>query len=728
MRKFIAVCGFLYCENLYADYTGSLPNNITLQNNENQMHKLTSICGNQYCYAGLPSAFNPNAYNFSYTTSSGTSSLTIQSVTPQNNINQTQSIFYMGKLSVGANSSLTLKEFHTISIQSGIALQSGATLDMIMQKGSKINASEFGPSSKIILSHNADIYLSSGATLNVRNMDFFILDSIASIQNGATMDIESNTIRIQNALRNYGTLKLQGNVWNVGQSKTGINLATSSFINTEGNVTIQGDFYNGGEPTADKNQNSWWQNDAPSPGGGDLISYGGYIHIIGKLTNQQGKENINTQNSSLQIYGGTVKVDKGMINDSSSTLLFGVYKGQMGKLDGDLTNNGRVVIDTTGVSMGTHDLITGTIKGDTNFDIIFKNGANEFIDANMQNGTLHIEADSVKINAFKSTLSHNEASIINALDSQINGIYTYGGSTFLRNVSYNTEYGLKKSFINMPLAILDSMQASFVQFSDTKKLNLAIFGGGIIADGASGGMGGIQAFYSTGINSHLLSAHFVYGYGSTHQLSDVYVGTLQSSALGFTLMDRILLGAVSMDIGLRGTFGFFTMQDMLTFSNVSMKLLGNFNVYNLQSDIMLNYPIIMKDFTITPAIGLRQSAIINSAYKNASSMQIQNNGYINHITSLVLGLNAEYRLDFGSIFANMIYDQILYNPIKSFTIALNNQNITLDTIPLRYGIHVNSGANWQINSNKQISLQAFYKMSKSLSHIIGLQADFRYQF
>lgn len=493
-------------------------------------------------------------------------------------------------------------------------------------------------------------------------------------------------------------------------------------------LSIQGDFYNGGEPTADKNQNSWWQNDAPSPGGGDLITYGGYIHITGKLTNQQGKENINTQNSSVQIYGSTVKVDKGMINDSSSTLLFGVYKGQMGKLEGDLTNNGRVVIDTTGVGMGTHNLITGTIKGDTNFDIIFKNGANEFIGANIQNGTLHIEEDSTKINAFKSTLSNNEASIINALDSQINGIYTYGGSTFLRNVSYNTEYGLKKSFINMPLAILDSIQTSFMQFSDTQKLNLAIFGGGIIADGASGGMGGIQAFYSTGINSHLLSAHFVYGYGSTQQLSDVYSGTLQSNALGFTLMDRILFGVVSMDIGLRGTFGFFTMQDMLTFSNVSMNLGGNFNVYNLQADIMLNYPIIMQDFTITPAIGLRQSAIINGAYKNASSMQIQNNGYTNHITSLVLGLNAEYGLNFGSIFANMIYDQILYNSIKSFAIALNNQNITLDTIPLTYSINVNSGANWQINSNKQISLQAFYKMSKSLSHIIGLQADFRYQF
>lgn len=728
MRKLIAIFGFLSYENLYADYTGRLPSNITLQNNESQTHKLTSTCGNQYCYAGLPSAFNPNAYDFSYTTSSGTSSLTIQSVTPANNINQTQSILYMGKLSVGANSALTLKDFHTISIQNGITLQSGATLDMTMQKGGKINASEFGPSSKIILSRNADIYLSSGATLNASNMEFFILDSIAYIQNGATMNIESNTIRIQNALKNYGTLKLQGSVWNVGQSGNGIDLATSNFINTEGNVTIQGDFYNGGKPTADSNQNSWWQNDAPSPGGGNLITYGGYIHVTGKLTNQQGKENINTQNSSVQIYGSTLKVDKGMENDSFSTLLFGAYKGQMGKLEGDLTNNGRVVVDTTGIGMGVHELITGTIQGNANFDIIFKNGSNEFINANMQNGTLHIEADSTKINAFKSTLSHNEKSIINALDTQLNGIYTYGGSTILRNVSYNTEQGLKRNFINMPLAILDSMQSSFMRFSDTQTLNLAAFGGGIISDGISGGIGGIQAFYNIDINSHLLAAHFVYGYGTTQQSSDVYTGALQSHALGFTLIDRILLGVVSMDIGLRGAFGFFTMQDMLNFSGVSMKLGGNFNAYNLQADITINYPIEMQNFTLTPSIGLRQSAIIESAYKNASSMQLQNNGYTNHITSLALRLNAEYELEPVSIFANMIYDQNLYNSINSITIALNNQNITLDSMPLTYSINVDSGVNWQINSNMQTSLQAFYKMSKSLSRIIGLQANFSYQF
>ena len=107
--------------------------------------------------------------------------------------------------------------------------------------------------------------------------------------------MESSTIRIQNVVKNSGTLELNGVVWNVGQSTNGIDLATSNFSNTEGNVKVNGDFNNGGKPTADTIAGSFWQNDAPSPGGGDLVNYGGTIHITGKLINQQGAEGSRTQ-------------------------------------------------------------------------------------------------------------------------------------------------------------------------------------------------------------------------------------------------------------------------------------------------------------------------------------------------------------------------------------------------------------------------------------------------
>ena len=176
MKNKVIILVLLSCHALHADYTGHLPSSIVLQNGENASHNLTAICGNQYCYAGLPSAFNPNAYDFSYSTNNGTSSLTINAAMPQGTT-QTLSIFYVGNLSVGSNSKLSLNDFHTLSIQKGLSLGANATLELTLQKGKKINASEFGPSSKVIFSRNADLTLHSGALLNATNMDFFIVDS-----------------------------------------------------------------------------------------------------------------------------------------------------------------------------------------------------------------------------------------------------------------------------------------------------------------------------------------------------------------------------------------------------------------------------------------------------------------------------------------------------------------------------------------------------------------------
>ncbi|BDB64711.1 hypothetical protein T36_1168 [Helicobacter cinaedi] len=203
------------------DYTGRLPSQITLQNGTSQSHNLIAKCGNQYCYAGLPGDFINNAYDFSYSTSSGTSHLSIHAITPQNPINQTLSIFYVGKLNVGSNSNLEINDFHTISFQRGLTLNANSSLEIILQKGNKINASEFGASSKMVLSRHANLYAT--------NMDFFILDSQAFIDKNAIMRVEADTIRIHNTLHNYGTLNLQGEVWNVGASPNGISLATSIF-------------------------------------------------------------------------------------------------------------------------------------------------------------------------------------------------------------------------------------------------------------------------------------------------------------------------------------------------------------------------------------------------------------------------------------------------------------------------------------------------------------------
>lgn len=728
MKKEVVILVLLSCHALHADYTGHLPSSIVLQNGENASHNLTATCGNQYCYVGLPSDFNPNAYDFSYSTNNGTSSLTINAAMPQGTT-QTLSIFYVGNLSVGSNSKLSLNDFHTLSIQKGLSLGANATLDLTLQKGQKINASEFGPSSKVIFSRNADLTLHSGALLNATNMDFFIIDSKTTIHSGATLKVESNTIRIQNVLQNSGTLEVNGSVWNVGQSTNGVELATSNFSNMEGNVKVGGDFNNGGKPTADTIAGSFWQNDAPSPGGGDLVNYGGTIHITGRLINQQGVEGGRTQNSSVQIYGGKIKVDGGMTNEAHSTLIFGAYKGKMGQLEGSLTNNGKVVVDTAGVAMGSHSLIAGQISGDTNFEVIFRSGANEFIGANVVNGALEIKADSAKIQDFQHTLTDNEKSMINALDKQMNGIYTYGGSSLLRNVARDSVNGVANSFINAPLAILDSMQTYNTSFSHTQNFSIGAFGGGIMSESMGGVMSGVRASYSTSLYSHLLATHFAYGYGSMNQHFETYKGTFQSHALSFSLMDRILLEKINIDIGLHGTFGFFATRDILQFSSTSTAFNSDFNAYNLNANVNISYPFIFQSFSIAPVAGLRQSIITQSPYQNNKALEIQSNGYTNHVTSMILGVNLAYNLNqVSTFFINLAYEPILYHSQKSTSVVLNQQNLTFDTLSSLHTFNMQMGANWQINSNMKTNLNAFYKAGMSSSHIFGVQANFGYEF
>ncbi|WP_289769556.1 autotransporter domain-containing protein [Helicobacter bilis] len=118
--------------------------------------------------------------------------------------------------------------------------------------------------------------------------------------------------------------------------------------------------------------------------------------------------------------------------------------------------------------------------------------------------------------------------------------------------------------------------------------------------------------YNTSLYSHLLATHFAYGYGSMNQHFETYKGTFQSHALSFSLMDRILLEKINIDIGLHGTFGFFATRDMLQFSSTSTAFNSDFNAYNLNANVNIGYPFIFQSFSIAPVAGPRQSIITQS--------------------------------------------------------------------------------------------------------------------
>ncbi len=69
------------------------------------------------------------------------------------------------------------------------------------------------------------------------------------------------------------------------------------------------------------------------------------MEVRGKLISQKGGDIaggqlISSKDSSIELYGSTLKVLQGLENKDGSSLTFGTHNDIMGKLDGDLNNNG----------------------------------------------------------------------------------------------------------------------------------------------------------------------------------------------------------------------------------------------------------------------------------------------------------------------------------------------------------------------------------------------------
>lgn len=711
----IVLCAPLFLYGI--DYTGRLPSQITLQNGANQSHNLIAKCGNQYCYAGLPGDFINNAYDFSYSTSSGSSHLSIHAITPQNPINQTLSIFYVGKLNVGSNSNLEINDFHTISFQRGLTLNANSSLEIILQKGKKINASEFGASSKTVLSRQANLYLGNGANLYATNMDFFILDSQAFIDKNATMRVEADTIRLHNTIHNYGTLNLQGEVWNVGASANGISLATSNFLNTTGKVTIQGNFHNGGKP---KNDGGF---DFTSPGGGNLINYGGEIHITGQLVNQKGEELSRVEHSSVQIYGGSIKVDGGMTNAADSTLIFGSYDGKLGQLIGDVNNQGKIQVDIAGASLGSHQLITGTLSGNTNLEILAGGSKSEFINSSTQgNGSIKLEKNTQAIDTFLHSLEQNQNSVITALEQSLNqtpgqSLYTYGDRAFLTNLSSHISTSANALSTQAPsLSLWSIMQNTTLPLIYQPPMKRFSFGLSPFAANASSA--NLSApLYGTSLNAslqlynHQVSAFATYATSQSTNASSSTQTQLDSSSLLVGIYDKISLP--KLELTLLAYYGNTQHKSKREVFFDTSTFQGKFSYNELGLQSTLGYPLSYQKLYFKPFVGLYytlglQGNMAESSTSNAPTLWFQSQQ--NHSLLMLLGGEARYYFGRRHILFGGVNLQYNLMPTPQTTAYIGSSPLYFDTQKsLGYTLHL--GGSVPLHKNISLSLYALYAQS-----------------
>lgn len=650
------------------NYTRNLPSSIILQNGESRSDILTSVCGNQYCAFGLMSN-NAGSYDFSYSTHNGSSKLSLVANTPTNPYNHRHSVFYMRHLNVGENSTLSINDFHTFALSGGLTLNNNAALEIILQKGEKIPASEFAPSSKVHFSRNANFYLGNGSTLNISNTDFVIISSKGIINNNAQMILDSSTIRFQNTLHNKGTIELTGDVYNIGQSQTITNLGTSHFINY-GNVKVNGNFYNGGTPRADSVQGSWWQNDAPSPGGGNLINYGGTIHITGNLINAQGVELGKTQNSSVQIYGGTIKVDGGINNGANNTLILGWYNGKMGQIDGNVTNRGIAKVDITGATLNTDHRIAGgwhTGRLNANRDVLLNGSKSEFLNARIshyQNSTtITLNKNTQAINAFMNTLPIQSKTILTALENSLynpntigqQSIYAYGNKNYLTKLGNNINESAESMLLYAsPLNIWAIVQNSIMPLKAQvmPPPRKSVFNIAPLSSIASRGslkspLNGVNISAQIPYKTHFLSAFAAYGNtNATHTLTHLQTHFDTNSFL-VGLYDRISLPYI--EVSLLAYYGasFNKAKRHLLLNNSAFQTRYSYHELGLSAQIA--HLLRFEKLWIKPFIGINYAFGLQSAFKenlvsDTTSAMLTAPMWLSHLPQLSLGTQGQYYL------------------------------------------------------------------------------------
>ena len=640
--------------SVYAiDYIGRLPSAITLNGGESQTHNAIMNCSSYW-----ECVFGDYSYNFTYSTNGNTdSTLTLNATLPPNPFSQDKSKpFFIGTMTINPHSNLIMQGFESFNLGNSLTINGGS---LAFHNGDFATLS------------NTNIRVTNGGKLGIVGKGF---------TNRGSMSAQNATISITaDSARNYGSIINNGgdititntNLYNIGQKVALAGASPSSVANITNNggaITIGGSVYNGGQ----ENQNIVCQ--VGGCGGGNITINGGSITIQGQLISKP-KDG---QSSSIRIYGGTLSVTNGVQNLSGSTLTIGALGGTMGKIQGNVTNSGQIIIDAQGASEGTHKFIIGTLNSGSNISL--RNGNTEFATSNLQNTELTVKLDNVKISSFTSSLESNQKSTLNALGNQI---YTTNGATSPRltqsadllNQSAFTLLSAPFSLINILKSNLSypvSLRKPHKQNQKTNSLEIGFIGGILQSSSKiSGGGGGVRLGYAKDFASYFgdlrldINAGYVYSAIKDSATSTLmsYASSLISHTTGAEAIFSIPLTRDSR-LGLKfGLGGFMTFIDSsrevdttLLWENPSLK--SSLSLYQVALDSSVSYEVVrLSNFIATPYLGLHQSVNILPSFAESSgqsntpqstSIALKTQGYKAYHLGLIVGLEARLQLKEGA--------------------------------------------------------------------------------
>lgn len=698
-RNFVFFVAFLgiFTSALKADYTAVL-RSLTLSGGVTQTHNAIADCNRYDCTFGYQ---NDKGVDFTYATSgSGKSSLTLNAILPQNPPSTAEKTikFYMNNTTIKPNSNLTLNNFNSILLERTMSIDNASLI---------FNANTSSTSSIFQMNSGSRVLLTNGATLEV-NARQFLNREVVSVSK-STLNITATTAtRSYNTIQNDGgSITINGNFYNLGQKV--VNYSTTSsvanFTSTDGQITINGNFYNGGQLPESLLVTSG-DCRVGGCGGGNIIIDGGLMSVSGQLISQ-GKDG---QNSSIQIKGGTLKITGGLYNKDGSTLTFGVRNGIMGQLQGNLTNqNGVVKVDLKGINTaGTHQIITGTITGLTNVDII--NTPNPaFLTSTYKDGSVSITqagggsggesgggsgggGSPSKFDEFKSSLNKNEQGIMSALSSK------FGGDLPLLTNVENIETALadadksvKDNLVSQPKNMLAAFKGDVllapmsqgrfvarrlaasgaVRFDNGRRVRalqakpnvefqLAPVGGVMKSADANGVLAGLSlgTNYKMGAFTH--KTNLAYAYGTAKQDLSTQSTETKAHLLQAGVLSLYKYGIYETEFNANLLFGSFTIDNKWT--EQSLNSSSKFNNYELNLGLVAGArygkKLSFKPFVGVQNYGQRQDGFVGI-------LGFESKAYNAYILDGVLGVQMQYvRSAFSSVYGKVSFERRLYNTHK----------------------------------------------------------------
>lgn len=745
------VIGFALLLNIAnADYTGRLPNAITLQGGESQPHSAIMDCSSYW-----ECVFGDFAYNFTYSTNGNTNSkLTLNGTLPPNPASQKQSTpFFIGNMTINPHSNLIMQGFESFNLGASLNINGGSLAfnggSLAFQNGNF--ATLFG----------TNISVSNGGKLGVIANGFTNRGNMSA--NNATISIIPTSARnYGNIYNNNGDITIGTDLYNIGQKTALAGASPSSvanIVNNGGKLTIQGNLYNGGQ------ENPNFDCRVSGCGGGNITNNGGEIIIQGQLTSQA-KDG---QPSSITIKGGKLTATGGVQNLAGSTLTIGAdNSGKMGQIIGSVANSGTYIVDAKGAVAGNHTLITGTLTGGGSVRLI--NGNSDFANANLNGTTLNVTINQAQINHFKTTLNNNESATLTRFGDDI---YTISGasSANLKSSANDINRAIFSAFYATNLAVMESLafdsdlifskqrsakrvvnprqaRQRQVRKISTKDANPNNINAGFIVQGISGDangiLGGIRAGYGVDFVRGRFALNFAYAYGNLKNALDTFIATqnLATKSHNLTLganLNARFAGNFGVDLDLSGFMIFANHTREIKSNRQISSLKSSQNIYQIAVDLAFVYDFKITNFMIAPYLGLNNGFLAMPKFAEAGGdFALNAVAYNAYFLNVVLGAKVGFDFgNYGAILGKIDYKFLAYNSQKTHILHyVNSADSLVFKIPNTHKIAFDLGYQkdfgaWYLRVNGNFG--AIFNTTKSSDtntnfYTYGLEAKFGWKF